>query len=103
MLECFEVKLYVSKYISRRHCFPANTMSTQDSDVTETYKREPSLYFPQEFKDHLEDLVFEILKEKPRDPLEYAFKFFSKRLKAREGIIILKSCVQNNVILFINL
>ena len=60
-------------------------MSTHISNNTES-EQKPSLYFPQEFKDHLEDLVFEVLKEKPKDPLEYAFNFFSKRLRTREGI-----------------
>lgn len=45
------------------------------------------LHVPQEFQNHLEDLVYEILKEKPRDPIDYAFNFFSKRLKIREGDI----------------
>jgi predicted transcriptional regulator len=54
---------------------------------------ESSLSFPQEFKEHLEDLVYEILKEKPNDPLEYAFNFFSKKLKTREGMK-LKVCVE---------
>ena len=65
----------------------ANNMSTKSSNLRQT-ELEPSFYFPQEFKDHLEDLVFEILKEKPSDPLEYAFNFFSKRLRSRKGMII---------------
>ena len=60
-------------------------MATQYPDASQT-ERELSLSFPQEFKEHLEDLVFEILKEKPSDPLEYAFNFFSQKLKTREEI-----------------
>ena len=71
--------------VNTTRSFHVDTMTTQDSNVTQA-NREPSFYFPQEFKQHLEDLVFEILKEKPRDPLGYAFNFFSKRLKTREGI-----------------
>ena len=72
------------KYSSICERFSDDTMTTQYPNASKT-ERELFLSFPQEFKEHLEDLVFGILKEKPSDPLEYAFNFFSKKLKTREG------------------
>ena len=76
-------------------------MSATDSSDLKQSELGPSFHFSQEFKDHLEDLVFEILKEKPRDPLQYAFNFFSKRLQSRKGINDRKECVIAYVFIFV--
>ena len=48
-------------------------------------EKKMAIHFPDDFRETLELLVLEILRQKPADPLQFASNFLLKELQTRQG------------------